>query len=262
MKLKITTFIILSIIGIYSGNAQEPEEPEEMVTDRPDQTEAPSLVSKGFLQVETGFFYKDEEENGLNEKTTGYNTSLLRYGLLDNLELRFGFDLIKMREEMNGSEIAEYSTGFEPLLLGAKIGVAEEKGSFPEIGFIGHLYLPFAAAQDYRPESIGVDFRFAFSHGFSNSDLSYNLGAEWRDDNPEANFIYSIAYGFDITENFGAFAELYGDLPEDRSAAHHWDAGFTYMFQHNIQLDAFVGKGINNDQKLLAGGGISFRLPN
>ncbi len=146
-------------------------------------------------------------------------------------------------------------------MLGAKIGIAEENGVLPEIGILGHLYLPFLAAKEYRPETVGVDFRFAFSHSFSNSDLSYNVGAQWREDAPEATFIYTISYAFDITGDFGAFAELYGDLPENDSAEHFWDAGVTYDVSHNVQLDAFIGSGFNNSQRIYLGGGVSFRIP-
>lgn len=249
-------FLFLSV----KSKAQEEQYPEEMITERPDETEAPRLVSKGFLQVETGFFYKEFSGDVSEDLTRGYNTSLLRYGLLENLELRIGADLINREENFNGPE-AQNSTGLTPLMLGAKIGITEENGALPEIGFMGHLHLPFIAARDYRPETVGVDFRFAFTHSFSDADLTYNVGAQWLEDSPEATFIYTISYGFAITENLGAFAELYGELPEDDSADYFWDAGITYNLRRNIQLDAFVGSGFNNSQKIYLGAGISFRIP-
>ncbi len=48
--LAITTSVISSAIG--------QEEKPELVTDRPDQTEAPSIVPRGGLQVETGFVFE------------------------------------------------------------------------------------------------------------------------------------------------------------------------------------------------------------
>ena len=97
--------------------------------------------------------------------------------------------------------------------MGAKIAVTEEKGIIPEIGFIGHLFLPFTAGNDYKPKTTGVDFRFSFGHTLNdNSSLSYNLGARWDDDSPEAIYIYTLAYGISLTEKIGFYAELYGDL--------------------------------------------------
>lgn len=115
---------------------------------------------------------------------------------------------------------------------------------------MGHLHLPFVAAEAYKPETTGVDFSFAFSHDLTGSDLPYNIGAKWV-----------IAYGYDIIDKFGVFAELYGEFPEGDTAAHYWDAGLTNLLKCNIQLDTFIGSGLNNEQKLLFGAGISFRIP-
>ena len=237
------------------------QEVEDIVTDRPDETESATLITKGYLQVETGFFYEELKENSFLEKTWAYNTSLLRYGLLENLELRLGLDVID-KVEISDDFLMEPGTGLSPLLLGVKVGITEEKGVLPKMALLGHLYLPFTAKKAYRPESTGVDFRFAFNHEFTNSNLSYNLGAKWWDDAPHATYIYTMAYGYDLTEKLGVLVELYGDLPEKDGPSHHWDGGFTYLVTKNFQLDAFIGSGLNNEQHIIYGGGISIRIPN
>lgn len=80
-------------------------------------------------------------------------------------------------------------------------------------------------------------------------------------DESQASYIYTIAYGYSISDRFGVYAEVYGDFPEDGVASHSWDGGFTYLVKDNLQLDILVGSGIENSQKLLLGGGVSFRLP-
>ena len=260
--LRSTVVAILFLFSLVAG-AQESEVIREMVTDRPDETESPSLVPTGFLQIESGFLYEERKNDNIRDKDIVYNTSLLRYGLLGNLELRLGIEVLQTRSEANGVAWHRSKTGFSPLLMGAKIGISEEKGLLPEIGFIGHLHLPFAASEEFRPETTGVDFRFAFTHTVStDSDLSYNFGAKWIEDASEAVYIYTLAYGYSLTERFGIYAELYGDLPEDDRSKHHWDAGLTFSLAHNLQLDAFAGSGINAPQQLWMGGGFSYRIPN
>ncbi len=260
---RIILLTFLSGLTFNSAYSQEKSHPGTLVTDRPDQTESPTVVPKGYLQIETGAFYEDTGEDILKEKATTFNTTLLRYGLLDNLELRVGWDFTEIKTERNGIEDNNVASGLSPLLLGAKIGITEEKGMLPEIGFLGHLYLPLSAGNDFRPETTGVDFRFSFAHTLSEkSSLSYNLGAAWGDDSPEAAYVYTFVYGYSITDNFGIYAELYGDLPEDSKANHLWDAGFTYLVSDSIQLDATVGSGITEGQNLLLSAGISVRLPN
>ena len=255
-------FLLVFLFSILGISAQEMEEPGDIITDRPDETEAPSLVPKHYLQLETGFSYEEREEGNLNSNLLTYNTTLLRYGLLDNLELRLGADIIRLEEEILGIGNNEFQTGFEPLLVGAKVGIAEENGSLPQIGLLGHLHLPFVASKAYRPETTGVDFRFAFSHNLSpKADLSYNLGARWTNDSAEASYIYTLAYGYALTDSLSIFAELYGDLPEAGKAEHQWDIGTTYLLARNLQLDAFAGSGIGSSQQLVIGGGLSFRIP-
>jgi hypothetical protein len=119
------------------------------------------------------------------------------------------------------------------------------------------------AAADYHPETTGVDFRFAFSHTLSErSGIGYNLGAAWGNDSPEADFIYTFAYGYSISERIGIYVELYGDFPENNSANHYWDAGVTFAIQNNIQLDATIGRSITKGQDILVSAGLSIRIPN
>ncbi len=260
---RIILLTFLTLISFKSVFSQEKTNPGTLVTDRPDQTESPTLVPKGYLQIETGAFYEDAGEDAFKQKTTTFNTMLLRYGLLDNLELRVGWDFAETKTEINGTELDDIASGLSPLLLGAKIGITEEKGILPEIGLLGHLHLPFSAGNDFRPETTGVDFRFSFAHTLSKkSSLSYNLGAAWGDDSPEAAYVYTFVYGYSITDNLGVYVELYGDLPEDSRANHLWDAGFTYLLSDSIQLDATVGSGITEGQNLLLSAGVSVRLPN
>ena len=70
-----------------------PPSQRALITDRPDATEAPSVVPAGFLQVETGGFYESFNENNVTFERNVFNTTLLRYGILSNLELRVGWNI-------------------------------------------------------------------------------------------------------------------------------------------------------------------------
>lgn len=263
LKLLMLPIILISI----SLHAQDTEEIPDMVTDRPDATESPLTVPKGTLQIETGAFYTSFEETILGERikqeVIGYNTTLLRYGLCDNFEFRLGWNFEEGKTSINGTELMDVSSGLSPLLAGMKVNISQEKGWIPTIGLLGHLMLPFSASKDYKPETTGADFRFSFAHTLSeNSSLSYNLGAQWGDDSPEIAYIYTLSYGISVAQGFGIYAELYGDLPEDSSANHYWDAGLTYLIMNNLQADATVGTSLTEGQDLLLSAGLSYRIPN
>lgn len=232
-----------------------------LVTDRPDATESASLVRKGFLQIESGGFYTESGEDSFKTKETVYNTTLLRYGLLDHLELRLGMDYRTTTFESNGEQVGDRLNGTSPLLLGAKIAIAEEKGWMPKMAILGHLSLPFSAGTDYIPENTAMDFRFSFDHTLTDhSGIAYNLGAKLDAGNPELAYLYTISYGHDLTSKIGFYAELYGDFPEDSQANHFWDMGFTYLANDDLQFDLTYGSGITEGQNLLLSAGLSYRI--
>lgn len=270
MLMKIKNNLLLLFLPIVSSCGSLFAQPNEdsvtisepLITDRPDATESPQTIAPGFIQVETGGFYESFEDHSITTETFTYNTTLVRLGLFDNLELRIGWDFVEGQTTINGSKLNDVTSGFNPLLFGAKIGISKEKDWMPEMGFLCHLYLPFTASQDYKPETTGVDFRFSFAHTLSEkSSLSYNLGAQWGDDSPEAAYIYSLSYGYGITDNLGAYFEFYGDFPEDNKANHFWNTGLTYLISNTVQLDATFGSSITKGQDLLLSAGVSFKLP-
>ncbi len=261
MKIRLLLSICFLAITYFASAQETNNDLGPLVTDRPDQTEASTLVPVGFIQIETGAAFESFKDGSIKTEDFTINTTLIRFGLLESLELRLGWDVVDGTLKNNGNTV-DVTSGFSPLLFGVKLAIAEEKGALPEIGFIGHINLPFLASSDYKPETTGVDFRFAFTHTLSErSSLAYNVGAAWEGDNPEASYLYTIAYGYSFTDKLGAYAELYGDFPENSMANHLWDAGVTYLISDNVQLDATVGTSITEGQDLLISGGVSFRLP-
>lgn len=241
--------------------SQETDNVDTIVTDRPDATEASSTVGKGTLQIETGGLYESFEANTIQSESFTYNTMLVRYGILDNLELRLGWNFIEGVTKVNGNKLDNVASGLSPLLLGLKIDISEEDEAMPEIALIGHVFPVFSASTDFRPETTAVDFRLSLSHTLNEkSSIGYNIGAQWGNDSPEAAAIYTLAYGYSLSDKFGCYAELYGDLPEDSSANHYWDAGFTYLASKDLQFDIYGGTSITGGQDLLLGIGLSYRM--
>ena len=266
MKKQITLFACLSIaFGMFSQNENSNIDSDivEMITDRPDATESPNAVPVKSIQIETGGLYVSNKDQGVKTELWNYNNTLVRYGLFNNFELRLAWAISDTKESFDNEDSKVVASGFAPLVLGAKVEIVEEKGLLPDIGLMLHMALPFLASEDYKPETTSVSFRFAFAHTLcEKSSLSYNLGARWADDNPAAAFIYTLSYGYSITDKFGAYAELYGNLPENSRSNHSWDAGLTYLIKNNLQIDATVGSGLSGNQDLLLSAGVSFRIPN
>lgn len=257
------TFILitgLTSLGIIT-HAQEAQ--PELVTDRPDQTEASRVVPLGTLQIETGFLLENNETDLETQRAINYNTSLLRYGLLENFELRLGFAYLENRVEYKESDSTYTEQGLSPLYTGFKVQILDEDGWIPETSLIGGLILPFSASEEFKPENTGVGLRFSMSHTLSERfSLGYNLGAEYLGESPGLWYFYSVALGVGITDKLGMYVEGFGWIPEDNVPSHMFDGGFTYLLTPLFQLDVSAGVGLNEealDNYISAG--FSIRVP-
>lgn len=258
MKILISTLFLFFAVAL-----QAQQQVPDLVTDRPDQTESAATVPKHFLQIETGFILENDENEISRNKSFAYNTTLLRYGLWDNFELRLGAAYLGDNVTKKNSDFSQNIAGFSPLHVGFKVKVAEEKGLRPDIAFLGGLELPFTAGSDYKPSYTAATMRFAFSHTLTDRfSLGYNLGAEWDGETAVPGYFYSVALGIGLIENLGMFVESFGTIQEAGTAQHQIDAGFTYLLTPNFQVDISGGIGLNDAAPdNFISFGLSYRIP-
>ncbi len=239
--------------------AQETEEP--IFTERPGASSGTGVLAKGVLQVETGAQYQELKYSNVKQKYWTYNTTQLRYGLLDNFEVRLSWDSQEIKTEVSGKEINDKMAGFTPLTASFKLGVIQEKGILPQMAFIGSLYLPFAAATDFKPENTGGQMVLAFSNTLdAQSGITYNLGAQWSGESSEVSYLYTFSYGRTLIGDLSGFAEVYGTLPEDNQGENSWDAGLSYLINTDFQVDISAGTGFDTDQAYFGQAGASYRF--
>lgn len=225
--MKVRFIIFLSLIATF---AKAQEVATELITDRPDQTESSVVVPLKALQIETGFVMESDKTDWGTRTAFAYNSTLLRYGLLKNFELRIGIEYLGERVKTNNTNTTSKISGFSPLYTGFKVKIADEEDWKPEMAFLGGLVLPFTANKDFKSEYTAADMRFAFAHTLSNHfSIGYNLGAEWDGETAIPAYFYSVSLGAGITDGLGMFIESYGWLPEEGQAEHLLDTGLTYL---------------------------------
>lgn len=247
MKSKILLLFLLISSSIYS-QAIDP-----IQADRPDQTETPAIVPKGMFQVETGFTF---QKNDALSKSLGLPSTLWKYGVNDNFELRLITEFLS--EEINNEKF----NGFTPVSVGFKVKLTDENGIIPKTSFVGHISLPNAASKEFKTEFFAPEFRFVMQHNLSEKlSFSYNLGTEWEGFSAEPTFIYTNAIGYSISDKLGSYIELFGFIPQKEKSNHSIDGGITYLINHNFMLDLSSGIGISkNAPKNYFAFGFSFRI--
>jgi hypothetical protein len=228
---------------------------EEIDTDRPDQTETPTIVPTGRFQMENGF---EHQQNGKKERTLTLPTSLWKFGISKNLELRLTTEFI--HDKMEDSTVY----GLKPILIGFKVKLFEEKGILPQTSFITHLLIPKLASRDLQASYLATELRFLFQNSLSEDiDLGYNIGVQWDGKSADPVYAYTFSPNIAITKKLKAYGEAYGFLPQHASAEHWIDGGFIFLITKDIQIDIAAGYELtthSNFHQYFETLGISFRI--
>ena len=251
-------FVLLCVLVPLTMVAQDGD---ELITDRPDQTESAAIVPLGKLQIEAGVVIGIDEMDSTSASELSLPTFLFRIGLTETFELRIGGEYNQQKIEVSDRTVFDTS-GFGNVVLGAKAKIADESGIFPAMAVLTHFVLPFG---DLAPERIAFgDIRFSASHSLTNSlGLGYNFGLQTDDENPAVlRGLYTVALGAGLSEKLGSFVEFYGDAPWEDDASHSFDAGFTFLFSDDAQADLSAGFGLSEAaQDYFISTGISVRVP-
>lgn len=240
------TFLLLLLVSI-SVAAQD------LVTDRPDQTESASIVPELHVQLESGISMTTQ--NKLSDITS--IESLLRLGVLSNLEFRLGF--ANATTVFSGEPKNSISNIVFP---GFKYQVFKGAGIIPDIAIMGGFALP-VSYDDNADSFWAPEFRIAAQHDLLEFlSLGYNYGLFWESDAYNTQQFYSVAMGLNLIPRTGIFVEFFGENFEDLGSTGYVDGGFTFSILNNLQLDAYVGYGLNDiSDDVFVGAGLTIRLP-
>ena len=233
---------------------------QDLVTDRPDATESASVMSPGSLQIETGFILEKLNTANTETQLSGQST-LFRYGLFQGTEFRLVVDYLRESYlAINDEKLI--NKGLGAITIGTKFNLMEADENKPEIAFLGHLTIPNTGNQAFEVDELAPAFRFAIAKDINEQvGISSNIGIEWDGSNTSPIPIYSLALGLGLTDELGAFAEIFGEIPDDGGSSHHADFGLTYLFNPDMQADMAFGFGLNeNSNDFLMTIGFSIRL--
>ncbi len=247
-----TLIVLLFTISFSFGQGQ-------IITDRPDQTEASSTIPAGYFQVETGTLFMHQQINSVREtRTAALLNALFRIGVAKYFELRAVVQPELTRTYFNDKEVSR-DFGMADLQVGFKVQFCEEKGLRPEIGFLSHLVFP-TGTESFNNFNYGSINKLAFTHTLNDKHtIAYNIGYDYFATG-NGDFFYSLAWGIGVGDKVGLYVEPYGFYRNFETWEVNADAGFTYLLNDNVQLDYSFGVGINNIMNYQSFG-ISFRLP-
>ena len=240
----------------------------QIETDRPDFTESPNVVPKGALQIETGFM-KEENKEGIDrigphryysyKDIDNYtlNTTLFRYGLLENLELRLNMGYVRsVFTEVTKNPVGiiyqssdTIQQGFSTSFIGFKTNLY--KSDKVSIGFLGHLYIPELASGDFANiagQRIAPEFLIPLTYNITDRfGIAVQYGLSWDGSTPNPTTSYTLSLGYGITDKLSAYVEPYGFYNPQGETTHLINGGFTYLINDDFQVDLTGGLGLSRD---------------
>lgn len=236
---------------------------EPLVTDRPDFTEAASVVGRGVLQIETGYTYTFNDDDGVETRSNSVPEALFRYGILaDWLELRVGYTYGD--DDVNGLA----TSGSDDLYLGFKIGLTPQDGLRPEMAIIPQMTVPTAGLDRTNGEVLaGLNWLYAWEvNDFisTGGSTQFNRALDEVTDEGYTEWAQSWTIAYSLTDRLGAYTEYYGFYPSGADTAlteHYFNGGFAVLIGNDVQWDIRAGTGLNDAaDDFFVGTGLTFRF--
>jgi hypothetical protein len=230
-----------------------PSMEEPLASDRPDFTEASCTVGRGVVQIETGYTYFFDNDGATQLVSHSYPEMLLRVGVFaDWLELRAAWNYGV--EQQSRHDLRQSSSGAEDLYLGAKIGLTQQQGWWPEMALMPQATMPIGAGtftgEQFLP---GLNWLYGWDINeflcFGGSTQG-NLTTDPVSGQEFLEMAQSLTIGYTLTDKLGAYTEWFVIAPAGADTAtteHYLDGGFTFRVTNNLQLDVRGGKGLSQN---------------
>lgn len=234
-----------------------------IITDRPDFTEATSVVGRGVLQLEMGYTFTSDDDTGVDTRSHSYPETLFRYGVMaDWLEFRFGWNYA------NEEVAAARTSGSEDIYLGFKIGLTPQDGIRPEMALIPQMTVPSGGASFTTGETLaGINWLYGWEiNEFVSTagSTQFNRAVDDVTGNSYTEWAQSWTFGYTLTERLGAYTEWYAFLPsgsDTHRPEHYANGGFTVALNDDLLWDIRAGVGLNGAaDDYFVGTGLSVRF--
>lgn len=234
---------LLLFLCLLSGNIYA-QYNETIRTARPGQAVGPFTTGKYVFQVQSGLTYTGFDNSDFNSDGNSQDFfTIIRYGLLENFELRSAFGINNSEFNRSNDRTTEIS-GLSLWNVGIRYNIVNGEGYQPSFGFQTDVRLTWVGAE-YQTEDIVPRMMLIHSQKLSETfGLTTNWAVRW---DSEGNTIgqYVINISFPITDRLGSFVENYGNF-SNGDINMRWDTGLGYLVNDDLFLDMSIGYGSND----------------
>ncbi|TWT44596.1 hypothetical protein RAS1_10110 [Phycisphaerae bacterium RAS1] len=245
---------------------------EALVSDRPDFTESAEAIPRGHLQLESGYTFTYDREDGQRRRDHTAPDLLLRAGLFDRFELRLGWPGYSWTSDLYVTETRvgrrvsreEWSQGANDQSVGFKYQVCDQENLRPQLAVIGELAAP-SGSRGVSAGDVEPTVKLLWSYDLAERVAlagNVSLSVPQEDGNRFVQVGNSLSLAVSWSDTIGTYCEYFGFYPNSRysDCAHTLNGGITYLLTDNLQLDWRAGFGLNEEaDDFFAGVGFVWR---
>lgn len=225
MKKSILLFAILMMMGI----CQAQEEDFSFPTDRPGNVWGTEVLPFHTVSWENGFSY----ERSQGDRTIALPSTIVRYGIFENVELRVGTDFQLFEEPPYETKLF----GLTPLTIGTKIHCYDGTEILPSIGVLAQLQSPHVGSADLLPDHLAPAMYLIFENDINDwFAICYDAGLEWDGVTAIPTTFLGLNLSFCLTDDLGTYVETFNYLHPDGNQ-YLTEIGFTFSPMPRLQLD-------------------------
>lgn len=256
--------LVSSLIGISAPARAAGDVPEKraegsdekdrpLATDRPDFTESALTILGGQFQFEGGSTFQWTRDG----RSVGFPEGLLRYGITDFTELRFGVPdyNFSRSDRRDGHGFSDWNIGLSLML-----------GPLPNgdnLSFIPALNIP-VGEPGYSSDSLDPEAKLCWTRELGETwNISLMEAPLWTTIDSDRKLAYqqTVSLGHELAESLGMFLEYAGNFAEEQRVAHIAHAGFTFSPDEDSQFDLHGGITTNGpDRQPFIGVGYAIRF--
>lgn len=241
-------FVVAAVAVVGPAAAQTADRPalRELVTDRPDKTEAPQTIDVGHLQLEFDVAsFTHDRGGGVTTETVAAVPFNLKYGVGPSTDVQLvvsPWQRVVVTDRASGKRTSVH--GFGDVAVRLKHNLWGNDGGPTAMAVMPFVTLPTARR---GLGADGIEFGLIVPVSVRLTD-AIDLGAMTEVDGLRdggryrASFVNSATLGFDLTGRLGLYTELYTE--HDRDWIVTGDAGLTYRIGDDLQLDGGVNVGL------------------
>jgi hypothetical protein len=237
----------------------EPEKRDEIETDRDSFTPSTTTVGRGLTILESSYTFSSNRDA---KEGHSFPELLVRYGLTERLEARFGwnYEISGVPESLEGVGQTERESR---VLYGFKYRLTEAEGWRPDSAFILQGFTPTSGAATDTHLVAAYVFGWELPYGMK-LDASFRYATASEEHDHFNEWAPSVVLKIPIGEKINVHAEYFGIYSTGKAeefTQHYFSPGVHYLVTENLELGIRVGWGLNDQSSpFFANAGLGWRF--